>query len=586
MAEGAASITALDRGIERLFALLDPDREGLLSRQSAGRGELARFRLDLPADYLGKLRSVAIIFPAGFPDAIQNMVFRVAPSPDLEWPHLVGDAACLFGVGESPASREPEELVAECVARFAKVVSLAMPSTPESERQVEFQRELATYWIRALRHDSRAAHLLSRPDHTTPLWALADASRPSASSATLLSSDREELANSVELRTGRRERMRAPAAAGFYIKLAKWPRPKPPTAATLWKDISQFMSAEDVQLLRAWSSSSSGLPVRWLLLELPDATPVQVLGIVLSPDDVHVQHHPGYGRRAGRRAPRSTANGRLQLGMCVVDVVAEDEIFSRNPEPGLARLREAHVLMVGVGSLGSPVARHLLRAGVGHLTLVDPERMRVSNLGRHELGAQDVGQYKAHAMANELRKDFVTAKVHSIATSIQDAMRDTKLFDNIDLVLVTTGDLQSEGVLWERKHRKEASWMLVQAWAEPGGGVGHALVAPSGDFDARPFFDADGTFRFQFTKWPNRGYVALPACGVGYVPAGPLAMGVNASLVANAVVRALVEPPANSQWHSTISEVDRIATMGGKYIGPAPPYGSTQWTQTQPWPKS
>lgn len=586
MAEGAASNMALDRGIERLFALLDPDHEGLLSRLPAGRGELARFRLDLPTDYLGRARSVAVIFPASFPDASENVVFRVTPSPDLEWPHLVGDTACLFGVGETPASREPEDLVAECVARFSNVVKLAMPTTSEAEREAEFRRELATYWGRGLRHDARAAQLLSRPEYTTPLWAFHDPSRRSPSSVTLLSSDREELARSVELRTGRRERMRAPATAGFYAKLMQWPRPQPPTAASLWKDVSQCMSADDAEQLRTWSSRTAGLPVRWLLLELPETTPAQVLGIVLCGDHIHVEHHPTYGRRAGRHPPRSTANGALQLGMCVADVVAEDEIFSRNPEPGLARLRRAHVLMIGVGSLGSPVARHLLRAGVGHLTLVDPKRMRASNLGRHELGAQDVGQYKAHAMATELRKDFVTARITPIAASIQEAMRDPKLFDKVDLVLVTTGDLSSEAVLWERKHRKAATWILVQGWAEPSGGVGHALVAPAGDFDARPLFDVDGAFRFQFTLWPNRGYVPLPACGVGYVPAGPLAMGMTASLVANAVVRALVEPPAHSEWHSTISEVDRITTMGGEYMGPRAPGGCTQWTQSQPWPES
>ncbi|MBF6022981.1 ThiF family adenylyltransferase [Lysobacter niastensis] len=585
MADGTASNTALDRGIERLFALLDPDREGLLSRRATLRGEVARFRLALPADYLGQDRAVDVSFPIGFPDA--DLAFRVMPSPDLEWPHVLGDMACLFGVGEGPASREPEALVEECVARFSRVVKLAMPSTPEAERQAEFQRELATYWGRAMRPDSRAAHLPSRPEHSTALWAFADSGRRSTMPATLLSCDQDQLARSLELRTGRRERMRAPAAAGFYAKLTHWPSPRPPTAASVLKAVAQWLSAADAEQLRSWATRTAGLPVRWLLLELPDTTPTQVLGIVLRAGDVNAQHHPAYGRRAGRRLPSAVARGAsAQLGLCAVDVVAEDEIFSRNPEPGLARLRAANVLMIGVGSLGSPIARHLLRAGVGRLTLVDPKRMRVSNLGRHELGAQAVGQFKAHALAAELQKDFVTARVTSIAASLQEAMQDPQLFDKVDIVLVTTGELDSEAVLWEYKRRKSAAWIMVQAWAEPGGGVGHALVAPPGSFDAQPLFEMDGTFRFQYTLWPNRGMVPLPACGVGYVPAGPLAMGVNASLVANAVVRALVEPPTEPAWHTTVSEVERITSMGGTYIGPAPPVGYTQWTQVQPWPGS
>jgi hypothetical protein len=405
--------------------------------------------------------------------------------------------------------------------------------------------------------------------------------------ATLLSCDQEQLARSLELRTGRRERMRAPAAAGFYAKLTHWPSPRPPTAASALKDVARWLPAADAEQLRSWAMRTAGLPVRWLLLELPDTTPAQVLGIVLRACDVSAQHHPAYGRRAGRRFSSAGARGvSPQLGLCAVDVVAEDEIFSRNPEPGLARLRAANVLMIGVGSLGSPIARHLLRAGVGRLTLVDPKRMRASNLGRHELGVQAVGQFKAHALAEELQKDFVTARVTSIAKSLQEAMKDPKLFENVDIVVVTTGELGSEAVLWEYKNRKSAAWILVQGWAEPGGGVGHALVAPSGSFNALPLFELDGTFRSQYTLWPNRGIVPLPACGVGYVPAGPLAMGVNASLVANAVVRALIEPSTAPTWHTTVSEVERITSMGGTYIGPAPPAGCTQWTQVQPWPGS
>lgn len=583
LAEGAASNTVLDQGIARMFALLDPEREGLLSREATTRGEAARFRLALPADYLGKEREVAISFPRSFPDA--DVAFRVTPSPDLEWPHLLGERACLFGVGEWPASRDPDALVTECVARFSRVVRLAMPETPEAERQAEFQRELATYWVRALRADSHAAHLLSRPDHSAVLWAFSNLPRRGTLAATLLSFDRGELEHSATLRSGRGEKMRDPATAGFYAKLTHWPSPRPPTVQSVFKDVAQWLAPDDAEKLQKWAKSSAGLPVRWLLLELPNTVPARVLGLVLRAGDVQAKHQPVYGRRAGRRFPPSAARGAsAELGWCTVDVVAEDEIFSRNPEPGLARLRASSVLMIGVGSLGSPIARHLLRAGVGRLTMIDPKRMRVSNLGRHELGVQAVGQFKANAMAAELQKDFVTARVTSHARSLQDAMTDPKLFDKVDLVLVTTGELDSEAVLWDYKQRNAAPWILVQGWAEPSGGVGHALVAPAGAFDARSLFEHDGTFRFQYTEWLNHGIVPLPACGAGYVPAGPLAMGVNASLVANAVVRALVEQPAAPTWHTTVSEVERITAMGGTYIGPVPPAGCTQWTQVRPWP--
>lgn len=49
---------------------------------------------------------------------------------------------------------------------------------------------------------------------------------------------------------------------------------------------------------------------------------------------------------------------------------------------GMARLRAARVLVVGVGGVGGAVAEMLVRAGVGHITLVDADRIQTSNINR------------------------------------------------------------------------------------------------------------------------------------------------------------------------------------------------------------
>jgi len=51
-------------------------------------------------------------------------------------------------------------------------------------------------------------------------------------------------------------------------------------------------------------------------------------------------------------------------------------------EEGQLRLRDAKVLILGAGGLGSPVGLYLAAAGVGHLGIADPDKVEVSNLHR------------------------------------------------------------------------------------------------------------------------------------------------------------------------------------------------------------
>lgn len=77
--------------------------------------------------------------------------------------------------------------------------------------------------------------------------------------------------------------------------------------------------------------------------------------------------------------------------------------YFRNPQEREA-LARCHISIVGCGSFGSALADMLVRAGLGKLTLIDPESLSIENIGRHVLTSRDVGRAKVHALAERLRE--------------------------------------------------------------------------------------------------------------------------------------------------------------------------------------
>jgi len=120
-----------------------------------------------------------------------------------------------------------------------------------------------------------------------------------------------------------------------------------------------------------------------------------------------------------------------------------DEVrrYSRHliiPDVGMAgqkRLKNAKVLCVGAGGLGSPALLYLAAAGVGTLGIVDFDIVDESNLQRQIIhGQSDVGRLKAESAAASVREvnPNVNVVIHNVALTTDNVM---DIFSGYDLIV-------------------------------------------------------------------------------------------------------------------------------------------------------
>ncbi len=97
-------------------------------------------------------------------------------------------------------------------------------------------------------------------------------------------------------------------------------------------------------------------------------------------------------------------------------------------QQGLDRLQQSHVLLAGIGGVGSFAAEALARAGVGTLTFIDSDVVDPTNINRQIHATQaTIGQPKVQVMA---------ARIAAINPDIQVHLRQAFLLaDNTDTVL-------------------------------------------------------------------------------------------------------------------------------------------------------
>ena len=102
----------------------------------------------------------------------------------------------------------------------------------------------------------------------------------------------------------------------------------------------------------------------------------------------------------------------------------------------MQRLRDAHVIVFGVGGVGSYAAEGLARAGIGALTLVDSDTVGLSNLNRQLCALHStLGQYKSYIMAARILDINPDCRVTSMPMLYNEESKETFFAQRYDYIV-------------------------------------------------------------------------------------------------------------------------------------------------------
>ena len=97
-----------------------------------------------------------------------------------------------------------------------------------------------------------------------------------------------------------------------------------------------------------------------------------------------------------------------------------DALIARHGMELHKRFSSATVAICGLGGLGSNIAVALARAGIGKLLLIDFDRVDITNLHRQQYKANQIGLYKADALAENLREIAPYTDIERVVAKITE----------------------------------------------------------------------------------------------------------------------------------------------------------------------
>jgi hypothetical protein len=205
-----------------------------------------------------------------------------------------------------------------------------------------------------------------------------------------------------------------------------------------------------------------------------------------------------------------------------------------------------HILVLGAGALASPVIDQLARAGIGRISVVDPQMLTSPNIGRHLLGAESLHESKASSVARRVTLANPACTVEPFELHAETWLRRRGL-SGIDAILDLTGEPDVRFAV--DTARQEHSAPLLVSWMEPFVAAAHSACLPTGSSWFKN--GEDPLLDLQAVTWPDEVIQREPGCNSTFQSYTPSQASFAVSLTAEsalALIDGEVEHPIIRSW--------------------------------------
>jgi molybdopterin/thiamine biosynthesis adenylyltransferase len=241
--------------------------------------------------------------------------------------------------------------------------------------------------------------------------------------------------------------------------------------------------------------------------------------------------------------------------------------------------RRMQVLLLGCGSLGSPLARALARSGIAMLHMVDKDWMESENTSRHELGLRDAWSGKAGALAERLLADVPGIEVKGyLAEAGTWLSRNCKAGD-YDLVVDCTAESSVRVLMAHMRLAWFGDAPVVHAWTEPLCSAGHVVLTQP---DMRwPDSDPADALINASDLSADDTRIDLPGCSASFHPYGVADIDQVAAFAAERLFSILDDPKQRATVWSWVRSSAFFTTLDVPVnLRPIVPQGSSRFDST------